>query len=110
MTNCKVGDLAIIVHARHPENIGKIVEVVRVGVKGDRSPAVGMRGGVVFRGSKWADGTTWWVRSKGSPLYAGDDRKIPVMERVFNDRYLRPIPKLDEPTNVTTNEDLGVPA
>lgn len=110
MTNCKVGDLAVIVRAIYPENIGKIVEVVRIGVKGDRSPAVGMPGGVVFRGDKWAPGTTWWIRSKGSPLYAGDSRKIPVMERAMNDRCLRPIPKLDEPTNVTTNEDLGVPA
>lgn len=109
MTNCKVGDLAIIVRAKHPENIGKIVEVVRLAVKGETTPIVGRSIKMWFDGSLWIDGTTWWVRTQGSPIMAGETDTYPVMERAFNDRFLRPIPKLDEPTEVTTNEDLGVP-
>lgn len=108
--NCKQGDLAIIVKAVNPENIGKIVEVVRPYVQGERLLSInGKRGGRVV-GSMFSN-DIWVVRSRGTPLVWSNhnDKIINALfsERAFSDRGLRPIPKLDEPEQTTTDEPTG---
>jgi hypothetical protein len=112
MSNCKQGDLAIIVRATRAENIGKIVEVVRPYPLGETMTSIDGR--YTGRISKRPSPSMLWViRSHGSPLVWANsfaDTAGLFWERAFNDEGLRPIPKLDEPTEVSTNQDLGVPA
>jgi hypothetical protein len=112
MSNCKQGDLAIIVRANDSENLGKIVEVVRLYPLGERMLSLdGRRVGRITK--KRNSSPLWVIRSHGSPLVwsnSGTGVWDLYAERAFNDEGLRPIPKLDEPTEVSTNQDLGVPA
>lgn len=87
--NVKQGDLAIIVGVQIcPENNGRIVEVVRPFVKGER-----------FGNSfKPTDTPGWLVRSVGTDLAILVTNKLTgqmkfnyVPERPYADRYLRPI-------------------
>ncbi len=73
---CKVGDLAFVVAADHPENIGRIVEVVE---------------------SCSFELDAWWIRPVGSPHKTDNGY---VMRALAFDRELRPIRpgSLDEET------------
>jgi hypothetical protein len=110
MSNCKQGDLAIIVRSYDNENLGKIVEVVRPYPLGERLRSIdGKRFGRITK--RRNSSPLWVVRSHGSPLlWSNPDTSNLYWERAFNDDYLRPIPKLDHPTDVSTNQDLGVTA
>lgn len=111
--NCKQGDLAIIVSAFNHENIGKIVEVVRpyegevlYDIRGVQSMRI--RPDLVSSGS-----LVWVVRSHGSPLlwqqlYTGAGKVLLCWERPILDSCLRPIPRLDEPEETTTDKELTV--
>lgn len=108
--NCKQGDLAIIVKATNTENIGKIVEVVRPYVMGERFMSInGKRGGRIPNDK--FNGDLWVIRSHGSPLVWSKEldktNNALFRERAFADRGLRPIPKLDEPEQITTQEPTG---
>ena len=107
--NCKQGDLAIIIRAVVPENIGKIVEVVRAPNMEDSF--IPIDGGATWRMDPTLDwSNSWVVRSHGAPLAWGSrDKKVALFrERPFVDAALRPIPKLDEPEDVTTEKELTV--
>lgn len=82
--NCKPGDLAIIVSSRlAPENIGRIVEVVR-----RRSP----------------DGSLpcWIVRSNQPLVNRWEDGFVElVYERIYRDLCLRPVTGLPIANDVT---------
>ena len=110
MSNCKQGDLAIIVAARQSENIGKLVEVVRPYPLGETFGSIdGKRVGRISK-RKSID-MLWVIRSHGSPLLwssSFDASAGLYMERAFGDRGLRPIPKLDEPESTTTDKELTV--
>lgn len=105
--NCKQGDLAIIVTAKNTENIGKLVEVVRPYQLGERLSSVdGKRTGRISK--RTSDDQLWVIRSHGSPLvWAGLVKSGLYWERAFADRGLRPISKLDEPEQITTEEPTG---
>lgn len=110
MSNCKQGDLAVIVKSFNNENLGKIVEVVRPYVLGEKIWSIN-RKRVGCISTKRNDGQLWVIRSHGSPLVWSNEKSSELYsERAFNDEGLRPIPKLDEPTEVSTNQDLGVTA
>lgn len=107
MSNCKQGDLAVIVKSYNNENLGKIVEVVRPYVLGERIWSINRKriGRIT---TKRNDGQLWVIRSHGSPLVWSNEKSSELYsERAFNDYYLRPIPKLDEPEETTTDENLG---
>jgi len=108
MSNCKQGDLAIIVRANDSENIGKIVEVVRLYPLGERMLSLdGRRVGRITK--KRNSSPLWVIRSHGSPLVwsnSGTGVWDLYAERAFNDEGLRPIPKLDEPEAITTEKEL----
>lgn len=98
MLNCKPGDLAVIVTSPNaPENVGKIVQVIRPAVDGEMIE--GWR--VKLREGFFA----WIVKSAGSKLawynYPGPDgtsRKKEGYIRSYADYCLRPIrdPEHDE--------------
>lgn len=106
--NCKQGDLAFIVRAHNAENIGRLVEVVRPYQLGERLPSVdGKRTGRITT-RRSSNSQLWVIRSHGSPLlWSNPHRSALYWERAFNDDYLRPIPKLDEPEQTTTEEPTG---
>lgn len=106
--NCKQGDLAIIVNAYDAENIGKIVEVVRPYPLGERLRSVdGKRTGRIET-RRSSNSQLWVIRSHGSPLlWSNPHRSALYWERAFAGRGLRPIPKLDEPEQSTTEEPTG---
>jgi len=91
MLNCKPGDLAIIVRSpASPENIGKIVRVIRTAVESETIEGwrVYLRGGL----------PAWIVESDGSPLawasVSIDGRKTKinlVRQRAYADYCLKPI-------------------
>lgn len=98
MLNCKPGDLAVIVTSPNaPENVGKIVQVIRPAVHGEMIEGwrVGYKPGLF----------AWVVKSAGSKLawynYPGPDGtsgKNEVYIRPYADYCLRPIrdPEHDE--------------
>lgn len=79
--NCKPGDMAIVVSAYHrPENIGRIVEVVRVAVEGVDYKING------------ASQFAWLVKSQRPLARAGYYMPIPDgYEAVCADCNLRPV-------------------
>lgn len=73
--NCKPGDLAYIIHAMCPQNVGRVVEVVR------------------DAGDHWLLGHMWVVRAF-SPLQVMTDRGGYTFQSEFADTpdaWLRPI-------------------
>lgn len=92
MLNCKPGDLAVVVSSRNsPENIGRIVEVIRPAVNGERISGFNIT---------LIDGVpAWIVRSVGSKLHwlgisaFGVERVQMVEIRPYADKCLRPIRK-----------------
>lgn len=108
MSNCKQGDLAIIVRSYDNENLGKIVEVVRPYPLGEGLRSID---GKRFRRitKRRNSSQLWVVRSHGSPLLWSNPLESNLYwERAFNDDFLRPIPKLDEPESITTEKELTV--
>lgn len=86
--NCKPGDLAIVVRARHtPEMLGRIVTVIREAQDGERFRTD--RGHICWTGNcsgAWvvkSDRPMPWRSEKGTLHFA--------TERIFNDEGLRPI-------------------
>ena len=109
MSNCKQGDLAIIVKAIDSENIGKIVEVVRPYPLGETMRSInGKRVGRITK--RRSSSQLWVIRSHGSPLVWSNPKGVGdlYVERAFTDEGLRPIPKLDEPESTTTDKELTV--
>jgi hypothetical protein len=92
--NCKPGDLAIIVRAILPENIGRIVEIVRL--IGEALDGLG---------------PIWLVRGS-QPLARsankGSVRLDDSLERSFIDAWLRPISGV--PVNDEVTDDIREPA
>ena len=91
MLNCKPGDLAVIVNSRAtPENIGKIVRVIRLAVHNEK-----IEGHYI---TLRKDAPAWIVESAGSDLVwrgflksDGSQTKHIVRIRSYADRCLRPI-------------------
>lgn len=91
MLNCRPGDLAVIVRSPHsPDNVGKIVRVIRPAVEGEMIEGwrVYLRNGL----------PAWIVESDGSPLawasvsIDGSRRKVNlVRQRAYADYCLKPI-------------------
>jgi hypothetical protein len=109
--NCKQGDLAFIVRATNPENIGKIVEVVRPYVVGDEFFPIEGRPAWRLHEDAFKGAFVWVIRSHGAPLAwtaAGTKEVSLFKERPFADDCLRPIPRLDAPEEITTDEELTV--
>jgi hypothetical protein len=91
MANCKVGDLAITVNAYNPENIGKIVRIIR---------ASGFIEWFGFDEPTWV----WTVQTEGSDLtyqYGESPKKSYQNQGEVPDVFLRPIKplKLDDEAN-----------
>ena len=81
---CKVGDLAIIVGGATPENIGKIVEIVRPAINGERLPAM--------RFVSNASGPVWIVRGRDLVWRSTTTSFVATTdERPYSDSLLRPI-------------------
>lgn len=78
---CRVGDIALVVWAYHPENIGMLVEVL--------GPATGKP----FKVSE--PGMQWQVRCAGSVkglyYHYKDGRVVALAEGPVPDAYLRPL-------------------
>jgi hypothetical protein len=92
MTYCKVGDLAITVHAYNPENIGKIVRIIG---------SSGLIEWFGFDEPTWV----WTVQTEGSDLtyqYGKSPKKRYQNQGEVPDVYLRPInpSKLEDDANV----------
>lgn len=85
---CKQGDLAVIVAPRHKENIGALVEVLRLD---------GGTGGAPL----------WLVRSLGRPLLRGRRIHSRDMFGRIHDAGLRPI--RPDPIPETVTDDIEVP-
>lgn len=88
MRNCKLGDLAVVVKALHPENIGKIVHIFH------DSGLIEWHG---FEAPTWV----WGARTIGSGLtytYGEKKRKHQKNCGEIPDAYLRPIKPLEEDT------------
>ncbi len=91
MTNCKVGELAIVIAGAYPENFGAVVRIV------ESSPVLQF---------------SWKCAVEGRPLlgaelYSGKERWTEKGEHMlFNDRDLRPISglPLDEDVKDETKE------
>jgi hypothetical protein len=97
--NCKPGDLAIVIGALHtPENIGRIVEVVRPTAHGDVFMSCNGRHATLGANGVWP---AWRVRSD-KPLYwrLRNGSLMEVMEVPMSDQFLRPVSgiPLDEET------------
>ncbi len=96
--NCKPGDLAIVVRARHtPEMLGRIVTVVRSPVPGE-----------LFKTDSgcicWSSACSGlWVVSSNHPMHwkSVDGNNHLALERVFCDEALRPI----NPGDLVEDED-----
>lgn len=54
---CKPGDLAVIIRAKHPENVGRLVTVVRLN-----------------------DDGLWLVEGKGPGIYCRDENLRPIRD------------------------------
>lgn len=91
MLNCKPGDLAVIVRSPNtPENIGRLVRVIRPAVQGEK---IGIWH-VFIRDGRFA----WIVESVGSPLAwggtnspTGESKVTYEKVRAYADHCLRPI-------------------
>lgn len=84
--NCKPGDLAVIVSARFPENIGILVSVLRQYIEGEHLP------GDPFRMYEGPYGVSWVVESVGKPIRKwGEKGTYDLQTTVFADVCLRPI-------------------
>lgn len=99
---CEVGDLAVIIQAVRPKNIGKIVIVEKyIGYfnEGDTFD---------FNGFKCtAHGTDhyWWVASEGLISLFGDSPKVYIP-----DTWLDPIRPKGIATDVAEDKELEVPS
>jgi hypothetical protein len=97
--NCKPGDLAIIIHAIHPENVGAIVEVIAPGPP--RADIV-----LPYWHTRTASGRTmkFTYRPSGEVGYGAD--------AFIYDRDLRPLRPdllpLDERTQVPINDAIVI--
>lgn len=91
MLNCKPGDLAVIMRSpASPENIGKIVRVLRPAVEGEKIEG--------WRVALRPDFPAWIVESAGSDLVwhgfrlANGKRTVSVVkQRAYADYCLKPI-------------------
>ena len=91
--NCKPGDLAIIVASEHsPENIGRIVEVVRPAIRH-------------LEFHKDAPDMPTWIVKADRPLaryhYLTNERMPDTCVRAYQDRCLRPVSGLPITDDVT---------
>jgi hypothetical protein len=86
-TRCKVGDRARVTGALLPQNMGKIVVVVRP-----------YRDREIVGGSSWVnDGNAWAVVSLGSPIAGTWNGEVTVSRTaVFNDAQLTPLSDDDD--------------
>lgn len=113
-TNVKPGDLAIVVMARNPENIGKIVLVVRQAMRGDRNPLPNGEWSK-FVPNDMSQGPFWYVETQGTDLYINHSPKgVPrVTSRCnwghFRDACLRPLREGNDDDAVPTTEQLTQP-
>ena len=104
--NCKPGDLAIVVSARTtPENIGRIVEVVRVGTHLEIFKSIdGVQVTVDAEGM-----SLWVVRSRNQLMWRTDiGCELYFKELPVSDSYLRPVSGLPIEDEVT--DDIKEPA
>jgi hypothetical protein len=105
--NCKPGDLAVIISTlRSPENIGRIVEVIRTAVPGEEFVTAGrMRVFVPTQNS----GPIWRVRGQRPLIWRDQDGKVEMAFEVpCADSYLRPITGV--PVNDEVTDDIKEPA
>ena len=96
--NCKPGDLAIVVRARHtPEMLGRIVTVVRSPVPGELFKTD--RGCILWSGAC----SGLWVVSSNRPMLwkSVDGNNHLALESVLSDECLRPV----NPGNLVEAED-----
>lgn len=95
--NCKPGDLAIVVNAQHPENIGQIVEVL--------GPATSKPFKLTVLGHVWRVKT---VSGRDTLFYHYDisGRIVRYVEGPVPDFCLRPVSGLDDGDAV--REDVAV--
>ncbi|HWT40937.1 MAG TPA: hypothetical protein VN081_06790 [Dongiaceae bacterium] len=99
--NVKAGDLAIIIAANHtPENIGTIVEVVRIAVPGE----LFANGNIRFTGSP---NSAWVTKRDGGepmPWRLASGNQFVAEEVVCEDRFLRPVSGLPIEEDVHTKD------
>lgn len=105
-TNVKPGDLAIVVRARNPENIGKIVLVVRQAHPGERNQ---MPNGRLARFKPYnpSEAPFWYCEAQGSGL-ANTINGAPGLNPwgIFRDSVLRPLRDDSEDDAVHTTDQL----
>lgn len=106
--NCKPGDLAIVVHAYIPEELGRFVEVIM----GTPNSGWIAPDGSYFLSSE--DGLPrWYVHSLGSPFVCVNEVGMPSGLRsffdVFKDSSLRPIRPDADPLAEPRTTDLPKP-
>jgi hypothetical protein len=100
---CQVGDLAIIIKSPlHPENIGKIVKVVREAVLNEIYTAIDGRK-VAYK--EQMQDLVWEIESEGSPLllHTKEGVKLLVLKRAYADFCLFPI-RDKQPAASSTNQ------
>jgi hypothetical protein len=90
--NCKPGDLAIIVWSHCPENIGRIVEVIRPAIRG-----------IDFFAGETGNLITWVVKADRPLVRRGPHYEPipPAYERSYLDDCLRPVTGLPITDDVT---------
>lgn len=95
--NVKPGDLAIVIGVQnYPENIGKLVVVLRPHKKGDLT--------VTGDAAKVCSSAQyWWVESCGSPI---TKKGSPHIQAHIQDRHLRPIRPTEEPVTTQREEEM----
>ena len=90
--NCKPGDMAVLVKAVFPENVGLIVEVI------------------VFKGEAWGFLDNWLCKpawpSRGE--YPSGVVDYGMQESLIPDAWLRPIRPPETPVTETRDEELIV--
>ena len=106
-TNVQPGDLAIVVRARNPENIGKIVLVVRQAHPGERNPLPNGRL-VRFKPYNPSEEPFWYCEAQGAGLPTTiNGAPGPVIPwGIFRDSGLRPLRDDSEDDAVHTNDQL----
>lgn len=105
-TNVKPGDLAIVVRARNPENIGKIILVVRQAHPGERNPLPNGRL-ARFKPYNPSEAPFWYCEAQGAGLLITINGAPGLNPwAIFRDSVLRPLRDDSEDDAVHTNDQL----
>lgn len=84
MSNVRPGDRAIVIKARHPQNIGKICVVIEPAKEGE------------LRDGYWTTFNGWYVESLSGPFAIGNHGEHSHMVASVKDEWLRKLPDPDE--------------